>query len=549
MFSDPVAGNFFFGRTQIIETLLKRARALKEGYRQNVAIIGHEQLGKTSILHHFLHVLDDREILAIYVEIKSEPLKCFVDQFIRALLFRYLSDTEKMDGSLSLKELLGKTAAALPKTVSHIEETLRLLEQKKNEEAYSKLFDLTENLKQETGRRSIVILDEFHKLGELGLRNAFSDFGKRIMVQKDTMYLLASSSFIASRKILAEKLALLFGNFERIYLEPFDFETSFVFLEKRLAPRDIPEPLKSFLVVLTDGHPFFLDSLTTRLREIALEQSPGEITRKMVGLALLKLFFESQGFLNLYFLKLVSLRGAAAQSKEALRVLIQIAEGKNKLKDIAKTLGRTERETSKYLQLLLEHEILIKTGVFYRFHNRTLKFWVKEVYARKENSLLVGARERAEDFLCNMDERITEFEELTRMDITERVTRLFGKFKNDLVELGEKTRKLPHFTEFIQPEFLDPPKSNSARKLIAKGRGSCWACQITQQKTSEKEILKFVQDAPSGSRPAPTKVLIALNGLEDNAKLLAKEKRVLTLSLSKLNTLMDLYGEIPVIRV
>src|SRR3990167_4337834 len=91
MFSDPVVGDDFFGRQEIIDLLVKRASALKSGYRQNVAIIGHQQLGKTSVLRQFLHVFHDPQILPIYVEIKFQALDYFIDQFARALLYQYLS--------------------------------------------------------------------------------------------------------------------------------------------------------------------------------------------------------------------------------------------------------------------------------------------------------------------------------------------------------------------------------------------------------------------------------------------------------------------------
>ena len=126
------------------------------------------------------------------------------------------------------------------------------------------------------------------------------------MVQKDTMYLLASSSFSASRKILAEKLSLLFGNFERVYLEPFDFETSFQFIQRKLSPIGISENLKNFLVAFTDGHPFFLQTITGTLRERALAKSENELSRVTIAEVFLKVLYESQGILNQYFLKLIS---------------------------------------------------------------------------------------------------------------------------------------------------------------------------------------------------------------------------------------------------
>ncbi len=547
MFSDPVVGENFFGRQEIIDLLLKRANALKAGYRQNVAIIGHQQLGKTSILRHFLHTGKDPQILAIYVEIKFQALDYFVDQFIRSLLYQFLVYKEsECDPSHSLPELAQKAAPFIPKTVARINEITGLLKQRHPEEAYSKLFELTSIVKQETGKNCIVVLDEFHRLGEFGVKNAFSDFGKRIMVQKDTMYLLASSSFSASKKILAEKLSLLFGNFERVYLEPFDFDTAFQFVEKKLAPVRIPEALKYFLVAFTDGHPFFLHTITARMREAALASREAEISKNTLADALLRLLFESQGVLNQYFLKLISPWLRPDSRGSHILILTELAKGTNKLTELARAVHRTQKETSAQIQQLMEHELIVKTGVFYRFHNKIFKFWLREVYERKELSIL-GVTANADSFRRRIHATAEEYEELLGMAAADRVLKLFSQFNNEIIEFGEKRRKLPHFTEFIPLPAAGNLSAGSARSLVAKGNGRCWVCKIVEEKATEREVLDLIGSAQDKKKDSSTRVLVALRGLDGNAKLLAKEKRVLTLGLSRINLLMDLYGHLPII--
>ncbi|MBI2095653.1 MAG: ATP-binding protein [Candidatus Omnitrophica bacterium] len=547
MFSDPVVGDDFFGRQEIIDLLIKRASALKSGYRQNVAIIGHQQLGKTSILRHFLHLYNDPQTLSIYVEIKLQAVDYFVEQFTRSLLFQYLSRASKVDPTETLAGLSEKAVVSIPKTVARIEEIACLLKSRRAEEAYSRLFDLTSSVKQETGLNCIVILDEFHRLGEFGIKNAFSDFGKKIMVQKDTMYLLSSSAFSASRKILAEKLALLFGNFERIYLKVFDFETSFRFLEKRLGPLGIPDLLKSFVVAFTDGHPFFLENVASRLREIGLSKNESEVSRQTLAEALQKLLYESQGVLNQYFMKLVSPWTQSSSRGTQLLILTEMAKGKNKLKEISAAINRSQREISREIQELMAHELILKTGVFYRFHNKIFKFWLREVYEKKELSLL-GTSAKAEDFLSRIQTGIDEHEAISRMALGDRVLKLFRLFNNDIVEFGEKKRRLPHFTEFIRTSGAAKRLSDAeSGRIIAKGHGRCWLCQIVEEKASEREILDLVEHGEKNAPQATTRVLVALRGLDDNAKLLAKEKRILTLGLSRINMLMDIYGKVPII--
>ena len=549
MFSDPVVGRDFFGRQEVMDLLAKRASALKSGYRQNVAIIGHQQLGKSSILRHFLQLHRDPQVLAFYVEIKLQAVDYFVDQFIRALLYQFLTSEEvgAAEATESLASLSEKAKTRIPKTVERIGKISQLLKSRQAEEAYSELFDLTRVIKEETGKHCIVILDEFHRLGEFGIKNAFANFGKRIMVQKDTMYLLASSAFSASRKILAEKLALLFGNFERVYLEAFDFETSFDFLRQKLDPLTLEESQMHFLVAFTDGHPFFLETVARRLKEIALSKNETVVSSDSVAETLLRLLYESQGVLNQYFMKLISPWTQAASRGSHLLILTELAKGRNKLKDIALAVNRNQKDVSRQIQELMGHELILKTGVFYRFHNKMFKFWLREVYEKKELSLL-GMSAKSESFIECVHQTIREWDELSRMDISERLLSLMASFQNDMIEIGEKKRLMPHFTEFIKSQEISTP-ATGIRKMIARGHGRCWVCKITEEKASEKEVLHLIESADADKKSSPTKVLMALNGLDENAKLLAKEKRILTLGLSRINLLMDVYGKPPIIRI
>lgn len=62
-----------FNRRAYLEILEKRIRALKDGYRQNIAFIGDELLGKTSIIFSFLNKFYDNQIIVLYLEVRPNP--------------------------------------------------------------------------------------------------------------------------------------------------------------------------------------------------------------------------------------------------------------------------------------------------------------------------------------------------------------------------------------------------------------------------------------------------------------------------------------------
>ncbi|MFA5085769.1 MAG: ATP-binding protein, partial [Candidatus Omnitrophota bacterium] len=119
MFSEPVVGEKFFGREEVLGLLNKRTLALKDGYRQNIALTGQSLSGKTSILHHFLHSIKEEDFITIYVEVVKEPFRSFSYRFIATLLYNALTKMGEAVG-FELENLLDKAQELLPKTYSAI---------------------------------------------------------------------------------------------------------------------------------------------------------------------------------------------------------------------------------------------------------------------------------------------------------------------------------------------------------------------------------------------------------------------------------------------
>ena len=79
-----------FDRKIYLDTLEKRIGDLKDGYRQNIAIIGDELIGKTSIIFKFLNKFYDNRIIMLYLEIRPESLASFIRRFLGVLLYNFL---------------------------------------------------------------------------------------------------------------------------------------------------------------------------------------------------------------------------------------------------------------------------------------------------------------------------------------------------------------------------------------------------------------------------------------------------------------------------
>ncbi|NQT47052.1 MAG: ATP-binding protein [Candidatus Omnitrophica bacterium] len=559
MRTDPAVGKDFFGRVDILSLIGRRVEALKEGYRQNIAITGRELTGKSSLLNHFLLSLSrDKDIVPIYLEVREEGFTNFAQRFIASMLYGLLCSLGSKP-SVNLDHLLQESAVHAPKVISEIGRLNKFLAAKRTDTAYSLLFDLTLILKAETGKSCVIILDEFHNLGSFGIKAPFALFGKKIMVQKETMYIVSSSKVSLIKQILTEKLSLLFGNFEVIELKGFSHQKAHLFLLERFAPYLLSEECRKFMIYITGGGPFYLDLLSRRIKEIAkvsenetLSSLLGRKIKEMARLsdnkplafdvlisALESTLLKSDGPLNQYFTSLVNLLIGLEKGDSAVEVLVTIARGARRTKEISLQLKADRRALSEPLETLIRSDIIRRNGVFYYIVDEMFEFWLRHVYHMRMTALVDYPLREQSDFRTSVENLFQGFLEDAKKSSPNRIKSLFETFGNDLVDVQRKSIKLPKFDKIIFDSCLGQDDC-----LLGKVGGKFWICRISERPVSEEDVTKFCDYIASRRKiyPIAKKALIALEGMEANARLLAKEEKIIIWDINYINHLKALYG-------
>lgn len=536
MFSDPVVGKSFFGRSHILALLNKRVSGLGEGYRQNIAIIGPELLGKSSILRHFLSTLNNPEIIPVYLEVALEPFNYFAHRFIRALLYHFLIRGNSVVEQ-DLESLLKVSQQLIPKTVKTIERIEEHLKKDEQNPAYELLLDLSARIREESGKFCVIVLDEFHLLAKFHIREPFSNLANKIIVQKDTMYIIASSKPAFARRILSKELSLLFGNFETVELRPFDFKSSVRFLKRRLEGIKVSSVLEKFLAAFTNGHPFYLNIISAKLKELVKEKNSGEISPSLVAEALDFLMFNSQGILNQYFTNRLK------DFQDCTTTLVSIANI-NRSKDVTKYNGLSRKDFTHSLNYLIEEGLVFRNGSFLEFNDHMLGFWLKSVYQRKHLSLTTDIALESKDFQAEIKEKIGEFTSDYQRSYMERIQELFRLFSNEVIEIEQRRHRLPCFSK-IYP-LVEGENKNYF--IAAQDDNKCWISAISEEELSEEKVAMFIQAVKKNSSRNKRKVLIILEGIDINARLLAKQEKIWMWDLESVNLLLKHYRKPPIVK-
>jgi len=520
-----------FDRENYIQILAKRVNGLKEGYRQNIAIIGDENVGKTSILSKFLANFYDPRIITVYLELRPESLDGFAKRFIGVLLYNFLSNS-----GLPLKEdldyLIAKSCRYIPLTVAKINFIIHELSRRKKINIITELFNLSELIHQETGKFTVLFLDEFHNLEDIGVNNFYREWSKLLMVQKNTLYCLASSRMFKTRVILSKQLSLLFGNFEIITIEPFDIHTSSRYLDTQISGARLKPQLKDFIINFTGGYPLYLELIADALSKTDAEINLADILEDLL--------FNTSGILNQRFSNYIKRFLDTGASNDYVSILYLISSGRNRIKDIAHILHKQKKDLAIRIDYLLELDAITRSGDFLKVSDRLFAYWLRFVYQEKMRSLSFDARNQKEKFKDNIQELIAEFAKQSIKPLVNRVGELLQLFEDDLMQLERKKIRLHHFRE-IKPLIFSQRLLKDG--LLGRCSDALWIMAVKSEALTEQDITEFAKECKRYHHKSQRKIMVTLKEVDPNARLRALEEKIWTWDLNSLNQMLDLFSK------
>ncbi len=539
MFIEPVFGKKFFGREEVLATLHKRVNALKGGYRQNLALTGPMLAGKSSILRHFLKNIKDPDVIPLYIEMTGEDFNVFCRRLMASLLFHYLRSLGvKADPSFDdLKDICREI---VPATVASMDDIHKALKQRKYDDAYEKLLSLTSVFKKETGKSCIVILDEFHYLSNFRLKRPFQTFGKFIMVQKNTMYIVSSSQKTLLREILSRKLSLLFGNFEVIEVNGFDNQTARSFISDKINNATSTESVKNYIIQVSRRNPFYLEVLAHRFTELAKRGDVKRDDKECMLDAFAELLYSADGILNQYFTNNMSFFLEKKSRKKFIPVLVSLAKGNSTIKAVQDDLGRADKDMSGKLRRLQHMDLVYNSGVFYRIDDKLFEYWLRNVYALKTRSEIDDLDIKYLEFKRSIDEDYSRYCEFCSKNVTDVLCDLFSSFRNEKVRISMNDRIMPQFEK-----VKSRPLSDNVHEIAGCEGNRKWVCHVKQNDIAdENDIYNLWAIKPgAGSEKITRKIFMPLKRIEHNAYLLAKEQNIWVWDIQQMNDILRLYGK------
>ncbi len=531
----------FFGRTDVLDLLKRRVIDLKEGYRQNVALLGNEYVGKSAILQHFFMNLDDERVIVIYLDLAYKDFDYFFSKFIGSLLYDY-SKTKKIQLFEDPQLLIESTAKYIPHTIQVIKRIQDDFKNGKYHEVFLGLLNLPDVFCTETEMSCVLIFDEFQQLEEFPIADVFQLLGKKIMTQKRCFYIVSSSYPKLAQKILSEKLSLLFGNFEVLNIEPFDFESSQHFVDRNLAQIKIGGQLRNFLTDFTGGHPLYLNLLCQEVLSLCAMHRQNEVYMPILSHAIENTLFNRWGVISRHFELVINDLCNNKGHRLLSDVLVALANGNHKIEEMTRKINIKKTLLTQRLNRLIDLGIVIKNGNFHSFKDKLLKYWIKYVYQTRLKDIELSPDKRRRQFKEELNRSVESFKLTSRQNFSSRVMELLYCFDNESFHLNGRKYKLPIFRELI-PLKLRNESGLSYDMIKAMTDESTWFIILKKENLVEQDVNLILKETKKLERKTGRCLIISLSNMDKNARLKALQERCWIWNENELNTLLMLFDK------
>lgn len=537
----------FYGRRSVLEVLKKRVMGLKEGYRQNVALLGDRYIGKTALLHRLISQMEEQDVFFIYLDLEDRDFDYFAIQFTKSLLYNYLKKENLSPLQEDLKLLCVAVKDRLPRTVFLVQAIADLTAQGKRLEAYHMILSLPEVFTQETGKSVVLIFDEFGHLENFGIPEVFAQLGKRIMTQKNCLYIVASSNPQQTQTILSEKLSLLFGNFEIINLDPFNFSEAQGLIEHNLEGVKIGLHLKNFMADFTGGHPLYINLLCQELICLSGVYAQHEIYAPIVTQAIENVIFNQWGVISRHFELRINTLTVGKSAGLTVALLGALAQGKHKISDLSESLQLKTSQVTPRVNALQDANIVERNGNYYHIKDKLFSYWIKYVHQRRLRVIDLEAGRSRKQFKEEINRALNDFGMVARKDLSVRMADLMHKFDNESFVLCGRRYKLTAFRD-IKVLKLRIGTGNYFDAIAAESQEGLWLVVLKKDPVLDNDLNGILEEIKKLD-PRPTRsVIVSLSGLDENAKVRALQEKLWIWDEDQLNSLMHLFDEPIIVR-
>lgn len=514
------------------DIIKRRIDGYLKGYRHNIALLGKPRVGKSTLLSDLLMKnFSDTNLLPVHINLFYVDSSNFARVSIHSILFNFLKlKNASSCTTIKLDELIFSIQQLAPATAEAVKECLVSSSSQRN--PVKKVFSVIDSLISEAGVKPLIIIDNFCNFKKFPKRQ-LSDMTQLILTRNDCMFLFMSSNRLQADEILNNEFNLLFGKFEKIYVDSFSEEEAGEFIKNRTAGR-LNAVCRDFLLELSGRNPYYLDIFCRELLRTKHDQEMAE--DMFINIAAHQLSnHESLIFQTCH--RMIEDLKINCKNDSLCQVLLLIAQGYTRRKELASFLKLEPSKVTSRLAVLLDRNIITRKGSFYTIEDKLFGTWLALVYRVLSSGSFLFQQDFSFCIENMMIEKFRDFKSTVIKTSFDRFIDLMSCFNDDTVSLKNKSLRLPH----IQKYRVVPASSEGMKFIIAEAKQTYILMAFKENCVCESDVIEFSNRCSYFKSKQLKKIFVSMERLDQNVKLLAKEKKLTCWNKNDLNSLLNLY--------
>ena len=415
----------FTDRERELAELEYRRDQLHQGRQEHTSLFGLRRIGKTLLLKELVRRTLTQsqseeseeteegevdtpasEIVPVYMDfshICTSP-ETFATGYVGWVCYWYLTRGQASPVSyLDIASLTGEVMLAgnreVAGTVRRLAEALRTA--RPDRPGILRLaFEFPEELAQLAGCKFMLIFDEFQEIETLtnfqDSQNVIALFRAAMQTQSQVLYILAGSAITAMTKLIADHRSPLFVHFSQMPITPFAPQDTAA-LAAKLLGGELAEDVAQAIHRLTGGHPFYVTTLSERLRRL-VETGGWALNADAVQCAFIIETLSSAGRIYSFCRYVYDLSLQKARGYGSLKATLQVLATEEGLtsSQVARALRVTPGSARDYLKWLRDVDLVVERERAYFFQDPVMRYWVAHATRGVEVSLTASAEDLAD---------------------------------------------------------------------------------------------------------------------------------------------------------
>lgn len=510
-------------RLEKISTLDKRVRAFDNGYRQNVAIIGND----SEELSYFFENYFTSNRLNTLTYIHTTTAYTGKQEFFKAIAFSILNSyTHKND---TLDNLINCINSSLPLTTEFIKDCL-----KKENLSFLDAIEVINKFINETNRRCLFIIEEFLAAVEL-FEDFYQSFSKFIILQRNCMIILTTSSPKKAKRVLSSELNLLFGNFELASLNDKSALDNFFYLKNLIEPVKPSPFFLSFFINIIGSNIIYYDIAA---KFIKTSHQPDDEVNTIINVLQDMLYSKESYFFQRFIKKIDILKANSRDFAPMIKLLFALSKGYLRKKELISLGIYSSKDINHKLQKLCDLNHIENLGNIYKIKDYLFSFWLTTVFKWYFTPPILNSQQRRMLYRKRAEEEVAIFKEEFFQNKLQRILQLFSSFKNDTLNLGKNCYRLP----LIEKTKIISYPQKEFHLLVGEGKEIIFA-GIKEREVDNADIFEFIEKGANIKGKRVKKIFVSLDNIPSTARLIAKNNKLTIWDINDVNRLLNVYNK------